>query len=120
VRLKASFSFRVYEYKLCLGTTELIYTAVLFDLDGTVFDRSDLIISAFRHTFQKHYKRELTPLEIHAFFGKTLRSAMEHFGPDQVEELIQTYREYSLIHHDQMTKIFSGDSESFTSIRDKT
>ena len=101
-----------------MGATELIYKAVLFDLDGTILDTSDLIISAFGHTFQKHYNRKLTSLEIHAFFGKTLRSAMEHYGPDQVEELIQTYREYSLVHHDQMTKIFSGVAETIRALHE--
>lgn len=90
----------------------MIYKAVLFDLDGTVLDTSDLIISSFKYTFHKHYKREISLSEIHAFFGKTLRAAMEHLGPDQVEELIQTYREYSLAHHDQMITVFSGVVET--------
>lgn len=90
----------------------MIYKVVLFDLDGTVLDTSDLIISSFKHTFHKHYKREIALSEIHAFFGKTLRAAMEHLGPDQVEELIQTYREYSLAHHDQMITVFSGVVET--------
>lgn len=101
-----------------MGATELIYKAVLFDLDGTVLDTSDLIISAFRHTFQKHCNRELTPLEIHAFFGKTLRSAIEHFAPDKVEESIQSFREFNLVHHDQMTKIFSGVTETIQSLHE--
>lgn len=90
----------------------MIFKVVLFDLDGTVLDTSDLIISSFKHTFHKHYKREIALSEIHAFFGKTLRAAMEHLGPDQVEELIQTYREYSLAHHDQMITVFSGVVET--------
>ncbi|MDF2636223.1 MAG: HAD-superfamily hydrolase, subfamily variant 1 [Pelosinus sp.] len=94
----------------------MIYKAVLFDLDGTVLDTSDLIVSSFIHTFQKHYKRELALSEIHAFFGKTLRAAMEYLGPDKVEELIQTYREYSLTHHDQMITIFSGVIETIQAL----
>ena len=94
------------------------YKAVLFDLDGTVLDTSDLIISSFKHTFHKHYKREIALSEIHAFFGKTLRAAMEYLGPDQVEELIQTYREYSLAHHDQMITVFSGVVETIHALHE--
>lgn len=96
----------------------MIYKAVLFDLDGTVLDTSDLIISSFKHTFHKHYKREIALSEIHAFFGKTLRAAMEYLGPDQVEELIQTYREYSLAHHDQMITVFSGVVETIHALHE--
>jgi pyrophosphatase PpaX len=41
-----------------------------------------------------------------------------NYGPDQVEELIQTYREYSLVHHDQMTKIFSGVAETIRALHE--
>lgn len=94
----------------------MIYKAVLFDLDGTVLDTSDLIINSFQYTMQRHCKKELSPLEVYTFFGKTLRSAMEHFGPDQVDELIQTYREYSLAHHDQMITVFNNVTETIHSL----
>lgn len=84
------------------------YKGVLFDLDGTLLDTSELIVRSFQHTFRLHYNRDLTIAEIHQFFGKTLRAAMEHYGPDKVEELITTYRDYNLTHHDNLTTTFAG------------
>jgi len=89
----------------------LKYTGVLFDLDGTLLDTSDLIIKSFQHTFKIHYQRELKPEEVYPFFGKTLRAAMETLGPDKVEELIATYREYNLAQHDHLISAFAGVAE---------
>ncbi len=88
------------------------FKGILFDLDGTLIDTSDLIVRSFQHTFAQHYGQPLTPPEIYAFFGKPLRAAMEHYGPDQVEALITTYREFNLAHHDQLTTGFAGVSEA--------
>lgn len=84
------------------------FKGVLFDLDGTLIDTSNLIVKSFQHTFGHHYDRLLTPQEVYAFFGKPLRTAMEHYGPDKVEELINTYREYNLAYHDELTTGFDG------------
>jgi pyrophosphatase PpaX len=85
---------------------------ILFDLDGTLIDTSNLIVRSFQYTFTKHYGRALTSQEIYAFFGKTLRAAMEYYGPDKVEELIKTYREFNLTHHDELTTGFANVPET--------
>ena len=84
------------------------YRGILFDLDGTLLDTTELIVKSFQHTFRVHYNRDITPAEIHPFFGQTLRAAMEHLGPDKVDELIATYRDYNLTHHDRLTTAFTG------------
>ncbi|SDD42580.1 pyrophosphatase PpaX [Sporomusa acidovorans] len=88
------------------------FKGVLFDLDGTLIDTSDLIIRSFQHTFHQHYGRTLTPKEVYAFFGKPLRDAMEFYGPDKVDELIRTYREFNLAHHDELTTGFTKVPET--------
>ncbi|QDR80638.1 pyrophosphatase PpaX [Sporomusa termitida] len=85
---------------------------ILFDLDGTLIDTSNLIVRSFQHTFAQHYGQPLTPPEIYAFFGKPLKDAMEYYGPDKVEALITTYREFNLAHHDQLTTGFAGIAEA--------
>lgn len=94
------------------------FKGVLFDLDGTLIDTSNLIIRSFQHTFNLHYGRPLTPEEIYAFFGKPLKAALEHYGPGKVEELTQTYREFNLAHHDQLTTGFSGVPETIKALYD--
>ncbi len=88
------------------------FNALLFDLDGTILDTTELILRSFQHTFHVHYNRQIMPQEVHRFFGKTLRAAMEALGPDKVEELIVTYREFNLAHHDELTSSFAGMYET--------
>lgn len=88
------------------------FSGLLFDLDGTILDTTNLIIQSFQHTFQVHYNRHILPQEVHRFFGKTLRAAMEALGPDKVDELVKTYREFNLTHHDELTSTFSGMRET--------
>ncbi len=92
------------------------FKGILFDLDGTLIDTSNLIIRSFQHTFTRHYGRPLTAAEVYAFFGKPLKAAMEHYGPDKVDELINTYREFNLAHHDQLTTGFAGVPETIRKI----
>ena len=84
---------------------------VLFDLDGTLLDTSELIIKSFNHTMNTHYQRNADIDVVRSYFGRPLRTAMEFMGPDKVEELIATYREYNLLHHDTSVKIFAGVAE---------
>jgi len=90
----------------------LRYKGILFDLDGTLLDTNELIIKSFQHTIAVHYKREVDIDIVRAFFGKTARAALEFLGPDKVEEMTKTFREYQDIHHDQLAKIFVGVAEA--------
>ena len=61
---------------------------VLFDLDGTLLDTSELIVESFRYTFKQHCNYDISVSEVHDFFGKSLRLAMETLGKDKADELI--------------------------------
>jgi len=96
----------------------LKFHGLLFDLDGTILDTTNLILQSFQHTFHIHYNRQIAPQEVHRFFGKTLRAAMEALGPDKVEELIATYREFNLAHHDELTSTFAGMHETLQKLHE--
>lgn len=82
--------------------------AVLFDLDGTLLDSTDLIVSSFKHVVRKHFNRDISKEELIPNFGRPLVEAMEELAPGQGELLVRLYREYTQIHHDKMIKIFPG------------
>jgi pyrophosphatase PpaX len=87
------------------------YKGVLFDLDGTILDTTDLIIQSFRYSFNKHYNREPDIAVAKAYFGRPLREALEVMAPGDEDQVLKTYREYNLIHHDRLAKSFAGVAE---------
>lgn len=80
--------------------------AILFDLDGTLLDSTDLIIASFKHVVKKHLNKEISKEELIPSFGRPLIEAMEEIAPGQGDLLVSLYREYTQKHHDEMVKIF--------------
>ncbi|MBP2653176.1 MAG: ppaX [Firmicutes bacterium] len=92
------------------------YKGILFDLDGTLLDTNKLIIESFQHTFKVHYNREVDLDVVRAYFGRPLRAALEYLGPDKIDELTRTYREFNAANHDRLTGIFPGVAETIKSL----
>ncbi len=88
--------------------------AVLFDLDGTLVDSIELILSAARHAFASRPGPAPSTAEFAAGIGRPL---VDQFGPyastpEEMEELIVTYREFQLAHHDRLTSAYPGIVET--------
>lgn len=79
---------------------------VLFDLDGTLLDTSQLIVESFKYSFKINCDYEISDRQVHEFFGKSLRSAMETLGGDKADALIETYREHNAKYHDEKIAVF--------------
>ncbi|KAF5074891.1 Pyrophosphatase PpaX [anaerobic digester metagenome] len=92
--------------------------AVLFDLDGTIADTNSLIFESFRHTFRTHSIQGVSDQEIYSFFGEPLIQSMRRYAPDQAEELVETYRQYNQMVHDDMIRHFPGVREMLTELQD--
>jgi len=84
--------------------------AVLFDLDGTLVDSIELIVSAAMNAFASRPGPSPSEEQIRNTIGRPLPTT---FGPWLVDDndlpfLISKYREFQLEHHDRLTKAYDG------------
>ena len=102
-------------------TTE---STILFDLDGTLIDTTNLILACFDHSWQTVTGRGYHRDAVVATFGMPLRNAMTllasevgHPGStgvdfgldlDLIEQLLVEYRSFNLANHDGMVQAFPG------------
>ena len=82
--------------------------AIIFDLDGTLLNTDLLIKKAFIHTFKKYKPGyTLSEEELLSFLGPSLKNTFSRYvEEDQVDELIQYYREYNHAHHEDYVTIY--------------
>ncbi|EIJ80584.1 pyrophosphatase PpaX [Bacillus methanolicus PB1] len=85
---------------------------VLFDLDGTLIDTNELIISSFLHTLEKYYPGQYKRADVIPFMGPTLEETFEGINKDLAEDLAKTYREFNISNHDLFVKEFDGVYET--------
>ncbi len=63
-----------------------MYRGIIFDLDGTLLDTSEGVLSSIRHTIKTMGYRELPEETLLTFIGPPVkRSLMEHYGLDDAE-----------------------------------
>ncbi|MCL1797772.1 MAG: HAD-IA family hydrolase [Eggerthellaceae bacterium] len=96
-------------------------TAVLFDLDGTLIDTHDLILTSMRYTMRTILNKEFPDKQLMQKVGQPLAVQMRDFcdGDEAIyEALLETYREYNDVIHDEKAKPFDGTHEMLTSLRD--
>lgn len=77
---------------------------VLFDLDGTLINTNELIISSFLHTLHTYYPNQYTREDVLPFIGPTLRETFMSIDPKRADEMIACYREYNHKHHDVLVQ----------------
>ncbi|WP_251554930.1 pyrophosphatase PpaX [Neobacillus muris] len=81
-------------------------TTLLFDLDGTLIDTNELIITTYLHTLEKYFPGKYTREDVLPFMGPTLHEAFGSIDPDRVEEMILEYRGFNIANHDSLVKEF--------------
>ena len=82
--------------------------AVLFDLDGTLLDTIELILSSFRHATTVVLGRPLPDDVLRKNVGVPLAVQMREFDEDRAEELLAAYRVHNAEHHDELVQAFPG------------
>jgi phosphoglycolate phosphatase len=68
---------------------------ILFDLDGTLIDSTDAIVSTFHHSFDVHEAKHPKDEDIMALIGYPLDVMFEELGVDKTEvwDYVATYKE---------------------------
>jgi pyrophosphatase PpaX len=84
--------------------------AILFDLDGTLIDTIELLLSSARHTFDGWHRRAPTQEEWIAGIGTPLVVQLRAYAEseDEVAALLTRYRAYQNEHHDRLTRHYDG------------
>lgn len=108
--------------------------AILFDLDGTLIDTTNLILRCFEHSWQKVCARSHSRERLIATFGIPLRVAMEGLlateesefekktveasvQNQRLESLVQEYRLFNAANHDALALPFEGVKETISQLR---
>jgi pyrophosphatase PpaX len=92
---------------------------ILFDLDGTLIDTNELIISTYLHTLEKYFPGKYTREDVLPFLGPTLHDVFGKMDPDRVEEMVLDYRTYNIANHDALVKEFVGVMETIETLKEK-
>ena len=104
--------------------------AILFDLDGTLIDTTDLILRCFSHSWRAVYGLEHSREALIATFGIPLREAMRrllaqsdgsvlcHEG-DLIDRLLAEYRSFNVANHDVIARPFDGTRAVIERLRER-
>jgi pyrophosphatase PpaX len=92
---------------------------LLFDLDGTLIDTNELIISSFLHTLEIYYPNQYKREDVLPFIGPPLFDTFVKMDPDRVEEMIATYRKYNHEKHDELVTEFDGVYDTVKILHEK-
>ncbi len=86
------------------------WLAVLFDLDGTLADTTELILACYRHTMRTHLGEERPDEEWLEWIGTPLRDQLRIFAREEAEvpAMVKTYVAYQETIHDRMARAFPG------------
>ena len=92
--------------------------AILFDLDGTLIDTNDLIIKSFKHAFRTHLNIEVDEKVIVNFFGEPLDLSFKTYDEENVDTMVNIYREFNEKNHDELAKSFEGIEEALKGLKE--
>jgi pyrophosphatase PpaX len=94
--------------------------ALLFDLDGTLVDSIELILSASRYAFEGFSGQAPTDDQWRAGIGRPLVAMFRQYASEEaeVERLVGRYREYQLANHDRLLHAYDGVVNVLRSLHD--
>lgn len=90
--------------------------AVLFDLDGTLLDTTEAIISSLRYTVKRFTGREMTLDEMRPVMGLPLTDIFQSLTPGRVQEASETYVTHNVGAHKDLVKPYPGVVETIKTL----
>ncbi|WP_445488060.1 pyrophosphatase PpaX [Niallia sp. 03133] len=91
----------------------------LFDLDGTLINTNELIISSYLHTLEQYYPGKYKREDVLPFMGPTLMDVFSGIDKEKAAEMIQIYRTYNLANHDKVVTIFDEVYETIKALKEQ-
>ncbi|WP_346940092.1 pyrophosphatase PpaX [uncultured Clostridium sp.] len=93
--------------------------AILFDLDGTIIDTNELILTSFNYVLNNYLGLNISKEEIVESFGIPLKDVMDQYAKERAEELVDEYIRYSLESHDKYIKSYDHVEEGLLKLKNK-
>lgn len=93
---------------------------LLFDLDGTLIDTTDLILNCYRTSVSRLVEDPPTETEILKGFGRPLQDQLWRLYPglrDRIEEMLLLWRQAQEELHDRLIRPFPGTVEVLSELR---
>lgn len=84
------------------------WRTVFFDLDGTLADTIQLIVTSFNHTLATLLDETRSETEIRSWIGRSLLETFEAISPERAVELESFYREWNVANTDRLIRRYAG------------
>lgn len=99
----------------------MLYSCVLFDLDGTLADSIELILQSAEAAFTACGYPVPPRAEITSGIGRPLATQLGAYTSDAAElaRLIKAYRTFQIANHDSLTTPYDGVTELVHTLRDQ-
>lgn len=87
------------------------WPVVLFDLDGTLVNSIDAIVTSYIFAWDTVAGRQVTRAEVLPWIGRTLSDVFGEQAPEHADELEQVYMDYKCAHLEALVTSFDGVPE---------
>ena len=94
------------------------WPVVIFDLDGTLVDSINLIVSSYQHAFTTVLGHPWDEAEIKTWIGQSLYGAMKRVAPDEADEVFRVYTEWNEANTERLLAGYPGVPEMLAALAD--
>ncbi len=95
------------------------FSALVFDVDGTLVDTIDLIVNSFNHAFEQLTGKRKEREEIISLFGPTEENLLRRLFPSRSEEAIALFHSFYRSRHRELVRVFPRIPELLRTLREK-